>query len=246
MEFFFRKREIDKVDNLLLKANRFASHNEALEVIRKKRSGRFVISFLNMHAVQLSLKDDEFYNALLNSDLLLIDGIGLKLLCRAMNFFYGTNMNGSDFIPALIDNFNESKYLVFASDKTAINLFKTKHDHLQLVSCMDGYQDYESYLNETQKYRSDIILLGMGMPKQEILSSKINSDNIIINGGAVVDYMSGYKTRAPKFFIKYKIEWLYRIFHEPGRLFKRYARGFFILIKIIISNNVVNRDRKKK
>jgi exopolysaccharide biosynthesis WecB/TagA/CpsF family protein len=244
MEFFFRKQELKKVNNLLLKANPFASYEEAFEVIRTKRRGRFIISFLNMYAIQLSLKNEEFYSALLSSDLLLIDGIALKFLCRAMNFFYGINMNGSDFIPALIDNFDKSKYLVFASDENAINLFKSKHNHLQLVSCLDGFQDCESYLNEAQKYRSDIILLGMGMPKQEILSSKINSDNIIINGGAVVDYMSGYKVRAPKFFTKYKIEWLYRMFYEPDRLFKRYTRGLFIFLKIIISNHIVNKNRK--
>src|SRR5437016_5785003 len=106
MAFFFQQQDIAKVNKLLLKANTFASYEEALKVIKTKPKGRFVISFLNMYAIQLSLVDEEFYKALLNSDLLLIDGIALKLLCKARNFFYGINMNGSDFIPELINNFN--------------------------------------------------------------------------------------------------------------------------------------------
>jgi exopolysaccharide biosynthesis WecB/TagA/CpsF family protein len=236
MAFFFEKPDIDKINKLLLKANPFESYAEAIELINSKRGSRFVISFLNMYAIQLSLKDDEFYDALIDSDLLLIDGVALKILCRVKNFFYGINMNGSDFIPAFMDNFNESRYLVFASNEDAINLFKVRHDHFRLVSCLSGFHDYDRYLSEAKAQRFDILLLGMGMPKQEKLSCRINSDHIIINGGAVVDYMSGYKMRAPSFFVKNKIEWLYRIISEPDRLFKRYAKGFFILLRIIATD----------
>ena len=69
----------------------------------------------------------------------------------------------------------------------------------------------------------------MGMPKQEYLSKKIKDfykeKLIIINGGAILDFMTGKIKRAPKVFSKIGLEWLYRLYLEPSRLFRRYVIG---------------------
>ena len=46
----------------------------------------------------------------------------------------------------------------------------------------------------------------MGIPSQELLSSKLNCNSLIYNGGAILDYMSGENSRVPAFFIKLKLE----------------------------------------
>jgi N-acetylglucosaminyldiphosphoundecaprenol N-acetyl-beta-D-mannosaminyltransferase len=46
--------------------------------------------------------------------------------------------------------------------------------------------------------------------------------------------MSGFKRRAPKFYQKIGFEWLYRLFHEPKRLWKRYLLGIPIFIYQIL------------
>ena len=61
----------------------------------------------------------------------------------------------------------------------------------------------------------------MGIPMQEEIILKIIphvSKGIYIGVGGAFDVLSGYKKRAPKFYINHNMEWLYRIMKEPKRL----------------------------
>ena len=67
----------------------------------------------------------------------------------------------------------------------------------------------------------DIILVALGMPQQELLiykHIKEFSKGIFIGVGGSFDVISGMKKRAPEFFVKLNLEWLYRIMSEPKRL----------------------------
>ena len=57
---------------------------------------------------------------------------------------------------------------------------------------------------------------------------------IFVGVGGSFDVLSGMKKRAPKFFIKFHLEWLYRICREPkrmGRFFKSNVRYLFKIMK---------------
>jgi len=80
-------------------------------------------------------------------------------------------------------------------------------------------------VNEVQNAKPDILFLALGSPRQEIWLSKYKDQigaKINIGVGAVFDFYSGTKTRSPAFLQKFGLEWLWRLFYEPGRLFKRY------------------------
>jgi N-acetylglucosaminyldiphosphoundecaprenol N-acetyl-beta-D-mannosaminyltransferase len=222
MAWYLHEREVKIIKALLFHAKAYNNYDEVARIIDKRGEKRFVISFLNLFAIQIALKNEDFFNALIQSDLLLYDGIGVKSLCNKFNIPYGINMNGTDFIPWLLNKFKSKPLLVFASSFTAVSKFKEKFVDHNIQHIEDGFKDYDEYINAAAKYPYDIILLGMGMPKQEILASRIKTPGIIVNGGAIVDYMSEVKRRAPKAFIALKIEWIYRIIYEPKRLFIRY------------------------
>ena len=97
------------------------------------------------------------------------------------------------------------------------------------VGChFDDKKDSEKIIKQINKVRPNILILGMGMPKQEIwIMDNIDKldVNIILTGGAVFDYVSGKAKMTPDFYYKYKIEWLYRFIQEPKRLFNRYIIG---------------------
>ena len=102
---------------------------------------------------------------------------------------------------------------------------------------MDGYNDYDLYFKELNEVKPEILLIAMGMPKQEFLSKKIKEfykdKLIVINGGAILDFMTGKIKRAPKILTKIGLEWLYRLYLEPLRLFRRYVIGIpFFLYRI--------------
>lgn len=80
-----------------------------------------------------------------------------------------------------------------------------------------------------------ILFVGLGCPKQEKWMhehrSKISA--VMIGVGAAFDFISGEKKRAPYFFSKLGLEWLYRLIREPKRLWKRYILGNTIFLMIV-------------
>lgn len=71
---------------------------------------------------------------------------------------------------------------------------------------------------------SKILFIGLGCPKQEIWMSKNKGriKAVMIGVGAAFDFNAGVKRQSPPFLQKIGLEWLFRLFHEPGRLWKRY------------------------
>lgn len=95
-------------------------------------------------------------------------------------------------------------------------------------------QKIENMINES---KSDVLWVSFGCPKQEwwILENEATLNVPVIAGiGAAFDFHSGNKKRAPLFMQKLRLEWLYRLFQEPGRLWKRYlggAKTYFMVLR---------------
>jgi exopolysaccharide biosynthesis WecB/TagA/CpsF family protein len=78
------------------------------------------------------------------------------------------------------------------------------------------------------KFKPDLIVLGMGMPKQEKIAALIRDSRIptlVVCGGAIIDFMGNKIKRAPLWVRKFGCEWVYRLVLEPKRLYKRYVLG---------------------
>ena len=73
---------------------------------------------------------------------------------------------------------------------------------------------------------ANVVLVGVGAPKQEkwIMrwKDRMPGVDIWMALGATIDFEAGTLKRAPTFYRKIGMEWLYRFFKEPKRLFKRY------------------------
>ena len=59
---------------------------------------------------------------------------------------------------------------------------------------------------------------------------------LMVGVGAAFDYFSGNIKRAPKWMQKCSLEWLYRLFQDPKRLFKRYLKTNFKFIWLVLRN----------
>ena len=82
----------------------------------------------------------------------------------------------------------------------------------------------------------DIIWIGISTPKQERwMASHIDLLNasVIIGVGAAFDFLSGTKHQAPRWMQRYGLEWLFRLFNEPKRLWRRYILYPYFLILVI-------------
>jgi exopolysaccharide biosynthesis WecB/TagA/CpsF family protein len=82
--------------------------------------------------------------------------------------------------------------------------------------------------------------LAVGSPQQEIIAQKLKERGVArglaLCVGAAVNYLTGIERRAPEYMQKAGFEWLYRLTHNPRRMWKRYlVRGpkiFFLLGQI--------------
>lgn len=104
--------------------------------------------------------------------------------------------------------------------------------------------DYQEIAKNINKYSPDIIWVSLGAPKQEEfmynLLPYINR-GVMFGFGAIFNFYSGLPglQRAPKIFIRYKLEWLYRIYQEPSKNFKR-SWNYFIMTPKLIKEEIKN------
>ena len=192
-----------------------------------------IVSFINAHGLNLTAKSQTFRENLLRSDYLLRDGSGMSIMMKVLSLPVGLNMNGTDLIPKILSQSKEIPIALLGTKEPYLTQAKARLESqgLNIIYTCDGFQSNEHYLEQLKRLpvQPKIILLGMGMPKQEalsvILKDRLAGERLIINGGAIIDFTAERFDRAPTFLRKMGCEWLYRLGKEPRRLFNRYVIG---------------------
>jgi len=218
----------------LTPVDEFGVDDKIAEIIHSKES--ITVGFLNQHGFNLAHSNSNVYGDFSDIDYLLRDGKGIEIACRYYNIDPKVNMNGTDFIPKIISELDRSchktNFFAYGTtnpwlNKGASNLFKTNDFH-----SLDGFKCDDEYIKNFSSKESDklnVVVLAMGMPKQERIAKKIKyiakNRTIIICGGAILDFQSDRVERAPNVFQSHGFEWLYRLVREPKRLFSRYVIG---------------------
>lgn len=118
---------------------------------------------------------------------------------------------------------------------------------LLIVGYRSGYWDSEEtceqIVADINRAAPHVLIVGMGMPLQEAwLRERFNSMNVnvALTGGAVWDYVSGNVPMTPRFVYIMKLEWLFRLLHEPRRLWRRYLIGIPLFIYRVIAFHICN------
>ncbi|WP_244268059.1 WecB/TagA/CpsF family glycosyltransferase [Stutzerimonas nitrititolerans] len=221
----------------------------------RKRETPTILGFLNQHAYNIAQRHPKIYESFFEVNYLLRDGVGIKMACLLNGVEPKANLNGSDFIPRLIEDFvgdSEDHYELFAlgtqepwlSDG-ARELFGDRPFH-----ALDGFQKSGDYLQfVTSRHvegRFPIIVLAMGMPKQEQIAVQLrdalDTPALLICGGAILDFAAQRFPRAPLLMRRFGLEWLFRLLIEPRRLFKRYALGIPLFF-YYLSRNAFGKQR---
>lgn len=209
------------------------------------------IGFLNQHGFNLMVKSPHIVESFTALDHVFRDGIGIKLACKFKGLAPGANLNGTDLIPqtiALVKQHTSPLCIVLGTqqpwlDEGSKTLFDSNNVHT-----LDGFQSPDSYADFVQNRLNNhhnqtdfiIIVLAMGMPKQEAVAATlkrmINRPCLIICGGAIVDFKAKRFKRAPAWMRDNGLEWSYRLFSEPNRLFKRYVIGIPLFFSYLLMN----------
>lgn len=210
-------------------------------IINQKKE--FVIT-INSELMMCSENNDIIENILLNKDALIIpDGVSISFSAKILKARIGDRYPGIELVEDLLKFINSKgkKLYIYGSREEIINKFKdvvnTKYKRINIVGFKNGY-DYsdEDFFEDVKKYNPDLILVALGVPKQELLINKYYNKfkkGVFIGVGGTIDVLSGSKKRAPKIFRVLRIEWLYRIIVEPKRI-KRFIKYNLLFILRII------------
>lgn len=204
-------------------------------------------------------KDDKDLKSIINkSDLVIPDGIGLIYGSRIRKKPLKERVTGFDLSIKLLEIANEKGYRLFllggkekVAKKAGMNILE-KYPNVKLVGYHHGYfkgshigyEDHEEELNlinSINEAKPDIIFVGLGFPKQEIWIAKNKNrldGKVIIGNGGTMDILSGDSKRAPEFFQKLGLEWLYRLIKEPSRIKRQMVLPKFMLY-ILFSKDVI-------
>lgn len=213
-----------KIDNLTME--------QALEKIK----GFVVLPYSEF--IVRAQKDKEFRNILNSADFCLCESRGLRLVAKFLGKKIKEPISGVDLIYTL-----RGKIFLFGGKEGVAEKVKQKLN-AKVVGVENGYQDSKRVIAKINSVGPDILLVGLGSPKQEkwIYKNlkKMPSVKLAIGVGGAFDFISGRVKRAPKFLQKVGLEWLWRLILQPWRI-KRIYNGVVKFSWLVLKCKILNK-----
>lgn len=208
----------------------------------KMNKKNFIIT-ANPEAFMYGKNNGDMDKMLLDKNVTVVaDGIGLVKAARMIGINIKERIPGIDISIELLKYANEMNKSVyfFGAKQEVLEKLKEKvndtYPNIKIVGLQHGYTDeYDKVFEDILKKKPDIVLIALGMPKQEQLLYKYFDKfrkGILVGVGGSLDVISGSKKRAPKIFVKLNIEWLYRILKEPKRIKRFYNNNIKFIFEI--------------
>lgn len=209
--------------------------SHVVEAVEDLRGG--YISFANAHTTVLAHEDREFHQVQMEASYVMPDGRPLSKLLRLRGFPQAKQIAGPDFMDRLWEATKDgslSHYFYGGSEKTIDalgNRLAEKYPGLKIAGMesppyrpLTEDEDRET-IERINASGADFIWIGLGAPKQEYFmrAHKDMLHGVMLGVGAGFDFHAGTMKRAPEWMQKHYLEWLYRLFQEPERLWRRYA-----------------------
>jgi len=190
----------------------------------------------NAHTLNLAADEAGYRRALAQATLVLRDGVGVELAARFVGAHPGHNFVGTDFVPALLHVLagraeGVSVYLLGGREgvaREAAEALRRCIRNLRVAGVEPGYGDLDGAVARVRGAGPDVLLVALGNPMQEEWIHRHRAElgaGIAIGVGALFDYLAGRVPRAPRWVLRLRAEWLFRLVVEPRRLWRRYVVG---------------------
>lgn len=199
----------------------------------------FIVN-VNPEIAVSNYKNDNFKLKLNKQKYQIPDGTGIVWASNKNNGKIQERITGIDLMLTLIEESEKylSRIFLYGAKQEVVEKAKQEleknHSNINIVGICNGYEDEKIALSKIQKSNPDIVFVALGSPKQEefILNNidKMKSVKIIMPVGGALDVISNTKKRAPNCMIKCNIEWLYRLFQEPKRIFRQMKLVKFVYL----------------
>ena len=229
-----------------------------------KAGEKAIIANHNLHSLYLIQKNDEIREFFNRADLIEVDSMPLIFWARlngrtSRRFHRATYL---DWREEFWDKVREQGWRVFLLGsepgvaETARERILAQWPDVQLAT-HHGYFDMEpdsaenaAVVDQINAFGADVVLVGMGMPRQEIWTlrniAKLAACVCFTVGGAF-DYEAGVQKPAPRWLGQFGVEWLYRLIIDPRRKFHRYCvEPFFLLAPAVRDLTAAHRRKSRR
>jgi N-acetylglucosaminyldiphosphoundecaprenol N-acetyl-beta-D-mannosaminyltransferase len=197
------------------------------------------VMYANAHAVNLANDDPELMTALNRADIVFCDGRGVQIAAWLLGQPLPDRMTPPDWIAdfaAICARYSAGMFLLGSqpgvADQAASQLRAAVEPGVLSTFTHHGYfedADDDSVARRVNESGAAVLLVGMGMPRQEIWiarnSHRMPAVRVIVSVGALFDYVAGTVPRGPRWMTENGLEWLSRLWVEPRRLWRRYLLG---------------------
>lgn len=222
---------MEKVDVLGCKFDN-VNMQEAVDICKgfiKSDKGNLIVT-PNPEIVMRAKDDEEFKNIINSAELVIPDGIGIIKAGNILKTPLKERVAGYDLICNLLELGKDGSisFYFFGSKpgyaEEAKQKMEEKYPNIKILGTHTGYfktEEEEAIVGEIRSLKPDVLLVGIGAPKQEKFINKYKNEGFFkigIGCGGSIDVLAGEVKRAPKLFIKLHLEWLYRLLKQPSRL----------------------------
>lgn len=209
--------------------------------------GKLLINTINAHSYNTARKDKLFAEALINGDVLIPDGVSIVKACQWIKAKSQPKerIAGWDLFSFEMGKLNSTfrspqrTVMFMGSSQKVLDLIVKRaaevYPHLKVVTYSPPYkpefsdEDNMDIIDSINAANPDLLWIGMTAPKQEKWTyshwEELDIHCHVGTIGAVFDFLAGTVERAPMWWQRNGLEWLYRLLKEPKRMWRRYIIG---------------------
>jgi len=214
------------------------SYSDACDLIQawaETHTSCYVVA-ANVHVVMSGYWDRRFQQIVNGAALVTPDGMPLVWGLRRLGIKHQTRVYGPDLMLAWCDRAAQRGIPIYLYGGTEEMLTKLQH-HLEQTFpglAIAGTHsppfraltpaEEEADIQRIQASGASVVFVGLGCPKQEQWMARQQGKlpAVMLGVGAAFSFHSGAVSQAPRWMMARGLEWLYRLWREPGRLWKRY------------------------
>jgi N-acetylglucosaminyldiphosphoundecaprenol N-acetyl-beta-D-mannosaminyltransferase len=215
------------------------SYDEVLDVIRRRPAYRaLVIAVCNVHSVMSARRDAALYDAISQADIATSDGVPLVWLLRLTSRPGQTRVYGPDLMKLALQSGVEYgwRHYLYGTTPATLDRLRSAIARFAPTAVVVGQMappfrdltpaETDAVVAELAASNADIVWVGLGMPRQEKWMHEIAPrlpGKTLIGVGAAFDLLSGTVPQAPPLLQRAGLEWAFRLWQEPRRLWRRYV-----------------------
>ncbi len=250
---------------LKLSELQLVSSREALNDIPE---GKVLINTINAHSYNVAQRDGLFAEALAGGDYLIPDGASIVKACRWLKVKPQPTerIAGWDLFVFEMQRLQAKavsagrrfRVMFMGSSERVLQLVReraaTDYPLLDVVTYSPPYKpeftdsDNAAIISAINAANPDLLWIGMTAPKQEKWTfshwQQLDIHCHVGTVGAVFDFYAGTAQRAPLWWQRHSLEWLYRLLKEPRRMWRRYVVGNPLFVWNVLSEKFHLQDHR--